>query len=92
MKNFNNLPQWLSSKLRQKGIRPEKFAWKVKISRAQVYYYLSGHTKPSTQVMARICRVLNVSLEEGLQQFSPSVIGRPKGTSGRTREVTVRTR
>lgn len=92
MKEFNNLPEWLSKRIKDKKITVERFAWKVKVSRGSLYYYLNGHSKPSSQVMVRICRELRVPLEEGLKQYSPSVIGRPKGTSGRTREVTVRSR
>lgn len=92
MKEFNKLPKWLSKKLAEKEITVEHFAWKAKISRVSIYYYLSGHSKPSTQTMVRICQELGVPLEEGFRQFSPSTIGRPKGSGGTTREVTVRQR
>lgn len=92
MKEFNRLPKWLAEKIAAKGITVEHFAWKVKISRGSIYYYLRGMVKPTTQAMVRICRALGVPLEEGLQQYSPSQMGRPKGSGGGTKEVRTRPR
>lgn len=88
--DFNNLPTWLPPRIAALGWSPEDFARKINISRAQVYRYLNDHGRPTTQTMAKICRVLGVSLEEGLRQYVDKPTGRPIGSGGIVRELAVR--
>lgn len=90
--DFNHLQQWLEPKIARSGLTVERLAQKARISKQQIYRYLLDHSRPNTQTMARICRVLGVSLEEALRQYTPKPTGRPRGSSGTTREVRVRQR
>lgn len=92
MNEFNRLPKWLAQKISDNGITVEHLGWKAKVSRGSIYYYLNGTVKPTTQAMGRICRVLGISLEEALRQYSPSTIGRPVGSSNGVRAVRTRSR
>lgn len=89
-KDFNNLGIWLPPRIEKTGLSIEMFARKVSLSRAQLYRYFTDLSRPTTQTMARICRALHVPLEEGLRQYTEKTNGRPKGSGGGTREVSVR--
>lgn len=76
-KDFNHLKQWLLPILEQKQISVEDLARAAGCTRSAIYYYISDRNRPSTQKMAAICRVLGVSLEEALQQYTERPVGRP---------------
>jgi len=76
---FNHIREWLLPKLDTIGISVEAFADMADISRASIYFYLNDQSRPSTQSMARICRVLGVPVEEGLSQYTSKPLGRGDG-------------
>jgi DNA-binding XRE family transcriptional regulator len=78
--DYNHIAVWLDPHLIRLGLSVEKFADRCQVSRASLYFYLKDTCRPSTGVMARICRVLGVPLEEGLRQFTPRKGGRPAGS------------
>jgi len=86
---FNNIRQWLVPQLDKKGISVEQFARAAGISRASIYCYMDDTHRPSTQMMKRMCHVLGVPLEEGLRQYSPTTMGRPKGSRNLPTQVRV---
>ena len=92
MNGYNYLKQWLPPRIKATGLSIEMFARKVDLSRAQVYKYLGDRSRPTTDTMARICKVLDVPLSEGLSQYSDNPNGRPKGSSNKTNSVRVRGR
>ena len=79
-RNFNHLNVWLPKKLKQAGLTVEQLSFKAKCSRASLYYYMQDINRPETQVMVRICHVFGVPLSEGLRQYTPKQVGRPRGT------------
>lgn len=90
--DFNNLGEWLPPRIEKTGLSIEMFSRKIDLSRAQLYRYFNDLSRPTTQTMAKICRVLKVPLEEGLRQYVEKKNGRPVGSGGGPREVTVRKR
>lgn len=82
-RDHNNLPNWLPAQIQRAGLTSsEALARRADVSRNAIYRYLSDEDRPSTQTMARICKVLGVSLEEGLRQYTAKRVGRPKGSGG----------
>jgi len=81
---FNNIRQWLVPQLEAKGLSIENFSRAINRSRAVVYNYLIDKNRPDSQTMAAICQFLGRPLEEGLAQYTPRTVGRPKGL-GRNR-------
>jgi len=79
--DYNRIKQWLLPILDSKGISVESFARSVGISRATVYFYMNDRHRPDEQIMAQMCHVLGVSVEEGLRQYTPKKWGRPCGRS-----------
>jgi transcriptional regulator with XRE-family HTH domain len=77
-KDFNHINRWLPPLLKSKGLTMEKFSRKVKVSRAAVYAYMTDRNRPDSQIMLRMCRVLGVPFEEGLKQYVPKQVGRPR--------------
>lgn len=92
MEGYNHLDKWLPPKIVASGLSVEMFARKVGLSRAQLYRYFTDVSRPRTETMAKICKLLGLSLEEGLKQYSDKPNGRPREKSGRTRSVIVRQR
>lgn len=78
--DFSNLPTWLPQKIRNTGLRLSQVANHAGISRATLYEYLSDDSRPTEQTMLRLCRVLGVSFQEGLSQYTPKPMGRPRRT------------
>jgi transcriptional regulator with XRE-family HTH domain len=77
--NFNNLGTWLPPLIEKLDMSYEQFARACGITRPMVYFYIADRYRPETQTMIRICQVLGVSAEEGLAQYTPRKVGRPKG-------------
>lgn len=88
-RDFSNLPTWLPRKIKTTGLKMSQIANHTGISRATLYEYLSDKSRPSEQVMLRLCRVLGVPFEQGLAQYTPKPMGRPRG-SNTTSELKVR--
>lgn len=76
--DFNNLGNWLKPKIEALQLSIEEFANRCGVSRAAVYFYMNDRARPTTGTMAKICRALGVPLEDGLQQYTPKRVGRPK--------------
>lgn len=75
----NNIKQWLRPLLDRRGMSVEDLAKNIGVWRATIYFWFEDKTRPDAQTMARVCRVLNVPLEQGLSQYTPKPLGRPKG-------------
>ena len=76
--DFNNIKQWLLPKLDRIPLSIEMFSREVGVSRAIIYRYLSDQSRPESQTMVRMCRVLGVPFSEGLAQYTPKRVGRPR--------------
>jgi transcriptional regulator with XRE-family HTH domain len=76
--DFNNIKQWLLPKLEERGLTVEELANKIGVTRAAVYFWLNDTTRPSESAMKRICDLLGLPFEEGLAQYTPKRVGRPK--------------
>lgn len=76
--DFNNLEVWLKPKIEALNLSVEGFAAKAGVSRASLYFYLKDKSRPSEQAMVKICQTLGVPLEEGLKQYTPKKVGRPR--------------
>ena len=87
---FNNIRQWLEPQLEAKGLSVERFARRAKLSKALVYFYMSDRHRPSEEAMARMCAVLGVPFQEGLAQYTPNTVGRPKGSPAAPRQIKAR--
>lgn len=79
-KNFNHLNLWLPSQLKRMGWSVEQLAQRTNTSRATIYNWLTDADRPSEQKMVKVCQVLGVPFEEGLMQYVPKRIGRPRGS------------
>ena len=79
MEDFNNIKDWIVPLLEQKGLSLENFAREVGVSRASIYFYMTDKTRPTSVTMKKMCDVLEVPFEEGLAQYTPRPVGRPKG-------------
>lgn len=90
MKDFNKIKEWMLPKLDKLGISVEQLAMRAGVGRAAIYHYFTDYARPTEQTMAKICHVIGAPLEEGLQQYTPRIPGRRKGT--KLKEVTVRSR
>jgi transcriptional regulator with XRE-family HTH domain len=89
--DWNHLPKWLPKKIKATGLTVEQVAQRTNISRTVMYKYLSDLKRPSEQTALRLSRVLGVTFEEILAQYTPKKNGRPRD-SDTTRGVTVRSR
>lgn len=104
-KDFNHINQWLTQKLDERGVSVEQLANISGLSKASLYFYMTDRRRPDEQAMAKICHALSglmvtdlqgnqfmqeVPFEEGLRQYTPRKRGRPSGSGGGTRELTVR--
>lgn len=78
-KDFNNIKDWLIPILDKKGWSVEEFGRKLGLTRAAVYHYLNDSRRPTEERMSQICKVLGVPLSEGMAQFTPRTLGRPRG-------------
>jgi transcriptional regulator with XRE-family HTH domain len=77
-KDFNNLAKWIPARMKEAGIETvEKLANRAGLSRTAIYRWFYDQDRPSEDSMLKICRVVGVSLEEGLSQYSPKKVGRP---------------
>lgn len=76
---YNHIGSWLPPLLDKAHLSPEELANQVGVSRTAIYFYMADYTRPASQVMVRICRVLGVPFEEGLAQYTPRRVGRPPG-------------
>ena len=79
MNDYNHIREWLGHHLQQKNLSVEQLARKAGLSRAMIYFYIEDRNRPSSNSMARICKVLGVPLEEGMKQFTPRKPGPPFG-------------
>lgn len=79
MRDFNNIKPWLISHLDRLGWSVETFAEKCDLSRTAVYFFMEDTNRPGVESMAKMCKVLQVPLEEGLRQYTPKKVGRPAG-------------
>lgn len=77
MSDYNNLPVWLTEQLYKNKMSPEQLSKRSKMSRAAIYFYLTGVNRPTTNSLARICNVLGASLEEARRQYVEKKRGRP---------------
>ncbi|MFL6307438.1 MAG: helix-turn-helix domain-containing protein [Candidatus Sulfotelmatobacter sp.] len=80
-RDFSNLPMWLPQKIEKTGLKMSQVANRVGISRATLYEYLRDRSRPTEQTMLRLCRVLGVPFEQGLAQYTPRPIGRPRANN-----------
>lgn len=86
----NNLKQWLIGTedkpglLVKRGIGTEDFAYSIGLTRSAVYFFLEDNNRPSPQTLAKMCKVLGVTIEEGLKHVDPRATGRPAGTKETT--------
>jgi transcriptional regulator with XRE-family HTH domain len=78
--DFNHIKEWLLPKLDERGMSVEQFANGCGITRGMLYFYLADKHRPSEQVMVKMCQILGVPLEEGLNQYIPRKSGRPAGS------------
>lgn len=107
MKDFNNIKQWLLPKLDARRLSVEQFANLSGLSKATIYFYMSDRIRPDLESMGAMCKTLSntlcmdakgneymeeVSINDGMSQFSPRKRGRPVGSKGGTKEVTARGR
>lgn len=76
-RDYSRLDKWLPEVIYKTGMSVEHFSYKAGISKQSLYFYMADKYRPSTQIMARICRTAGVPLEEGLQQYTPRRNGRP---------------
>lgn len=88
-RDFSNLNVWLPRKAKTAKLTFEQIAHRVGISRTMMYEYVSDLSRPTEQTMLKMCRVLGVPFEQGLSQYTPKKIGRPRG-SNTTSELRVR--
>lgn len=77
--DYNHIREWLLPQLAEKGLSIEQFARACGLSRVIVYFYMDDKYRPDSQIMAAMCDVLEVPLEEGLRQYTPRKRGRPEG-------------
>ena len=49
------------------------------LTRSVFYYYIHDHKRPSPETLRRMCEVLEVTYEEGLEQVDPREPHRPAG-------------
>jgi len=82
MRDFNNIKQWLQPLLTERNLSVEKFAEACGLARPTIYHFFTDRSRPSEQVMVKMCQVLGVPLEEGMRQYTPRRRGRPKGSGG----------
>lgn len=76
--DYNHIKEWLIPKLNERGSSVELFANEVGVSRTMIYHYINDVSRPSSQVMKRICDALGVPFEEGLALYTEKKLGRPK--------------
>lgn len=103
--DFNNINKWLGQKLAERGVSVEQLANIAGLSKASLYFYMTDRRRPDEQAMAKICHALSglmvtdlsgntfmqeVPFEEGLRQYTPRKRGRPHGSGGGARELSVR--
>ena len=89
-KDFNRIREWLTPLLQERGLSVERFANEVGLTRTSVYRYMNDEKRPDSDSMARMCHFLGRPLEEGLQQYTPRIEGRPKGFSPGPKPATSR--
>jgi transcriptional regulator with XRE-family HTH domain len=83
-RDFSKLRTWLPSQIaayNQRGedvLTLEKLAHRIGKSRTALYRYLYDDDRPTTQTMNLLCQALGVSLTEGLRQYTPKKLGRPR--------------
>ena len=56
----------------------EKLARACRLTRAAVYLYIKGQSRPTEPVLLQMCAVLGVPFEEGLRYCTPATVGRPR--------------
>jgi transcriptional regulator with XRE-family HTH domain len=76
-KDFNHLNKWIPKRLAERGWSVEKLANHSGISRTAVYRWMYDDDRPEEETMLKVCRALDVPLEEGLRQYVPKKKGRP---------------
>ncbi len=77
--DFNKIKDWLYPLLEERGWSIEEFGRKIGVTRAAVYHYMTDKRRPTVQRMKHMCEALGVPASEGLAQFTPKTLGRPKG-------------
>jgi transcriptional regulator with XRE-family HTH domain len=88
--DFSNLLTWLPRQIKRIGLRKEQFAHRVGVSRTTIYRYIYDMDRPTEDTMLKMCRVLEIPLEEGLRQYTPKRNGRPIGGGGSFAKVRTR--
>lgn len=88
-KDINLLPEWLPGKIAATGLTVEQVGNRTGVSRSAMYEYLTGKSRPTSQTAVKLARVLGVTFEEILKQYTPAKRGRPYGTQT-TAELKVR--
>jgi DNA-binding XRE family transcriptional regulator len=77
--DFNNLKPWLEKHLALRSMSIEQLANASDLTRASIYFYMNDRARPSAKAIGRICIALNVSIEEGLAQYTMRKRGRKAG-------------
>ena len=76
--DFNHIKQWLDPLLDKRGWSCEHFANLCGLSRAQIYFYRNDQDRPKESTMAKMCYILGVPFEQGLRQYVPKKVGKPR--------------
>lgn len=87
--DYNRLPEWLPGKIEATGLTVEQVGNRTGVSRSAMYEYLTAKSRPTSQTALKMSRVLGVTFEEILGQYTPAKRGRPYG-SQTTSELKVR--
>lgn len=77
--SFNHLDTWLPDKIRDCGLTVQEFADQAGLSRSALYHFMKDKRRPDDRTISKICKFLNLPIEEGKAQYTRNMPGRPKG-------------
>lgn len=73
------LGTWIISKIEDRNLLLSEVAERAKISRVALHYILKGQRTPTDGTIARICKVLGVTVQDAKAFYTLRKAGRPKG-------------
>jgi len=76
--DFSNLGKWLPQKMADKGMSAEQLGNACGVSRSAIYFFISDKNRPTEMTMMKICRALDADFADGLRQYTPRPMGRPR--------------